>query len=477
MIRRLLALALILALVSPVAARAQNFGNIAPQTVLGNPSTTTKQPARPMPAPTLSPQNYGAKGDGVADDTTAVQAAFTAVCTAAAQRGLYIPDGTYKLTAQIVIPGPCAGMRAQFQSKNAVLSYAGTTNITGILKFDGVNANILSIDFGGGTITGNSHAQNAIWASGMLHSKFHDLKLRNITGSAFLGQFLVVDTLDNITTSNNDGAYTTKPTSCITFQTDGPNGGAYVVTLINPICEGVSGDGWVLSTSNGNVFVGGTSEGNGGRGLTLASDADRNTFQNADLEANAGPDMVVAGNYNQFINLTVASPPASPAHFIGGAGNTIIGGTYNQLTIDAGSTGTSLVGVRYGLAGGGLQNNTNTTTIINSSSTGAGGTTFPASGVATAGVISAIGPSDLRLNAPTGQEITMTINGVAGVNYEPGIFYPVSNNTTNLGAAANHWAAIYGTSFYGGMGATAGVTCTGPPSSSFASAGGIVTHC
>ena len=45
---------------------------------------------------------YGAIGNGVADDTTALQAAVNA--SAAAQRALYIPAGTFMVSAPIVVP-------------------------------------------------------------------------------------------------------------------------------------------------------------------------------------------------------------------------------------------------------------------------------------------------------------------------------------------------------------------------------------
>jgi hypothetical protein len=47
--------------------------------------------------------DFGAKGDGVTDDTTAIQAAITAAGSGSAG-SCFIPAGTYKVTAQITIP-------------------------------------------------------------------------------------------------------------------------------------------------------------------------------------------------------------------------------------------------------------------------------------------------------------------------------------------------------------------------------------
>jgi hypothetical protein len=53
--------------------------------------------------PVLNIKDYGAVGDGSTDDTTAIQNALNA-STLAAPRTIYIPTGTYKITASLVIP-------------------------------------------------------------------------------------------------------------------------------------------------------------------------------------------------------------------------------------------------------------------------------------------------------------------------------------------------------------------------------------
>jgi Pectate lyase superfamily protein len=51
----------------------------------------------------VSVKDFGAVGDGVTDDTAAIQAAINAVITPSGGT-LYFPSGTYKITAKLLIP-------------------------------------------------------------------------------------------------------------------------------------------------------------------------------------------------------------------------------------------------------------------------------------------------------------------------------------------------------------------------------------
>jgi hypothetical protein len=70
------------ALIFAPPALAQNFGNIPPNSVLGN-VTSTARPAVPVPLAQIpgagiTPQSFGAVGNGIANDTAAIQAALNA---------------------------------------------------------------------------------------------------------------------------------------------------------------------------------------------------------------------------------------------------------------------------------------------------------------------------------------------------------------------------------------------------------------
>jgi hypothetical protein len=74
-------LALLLLALSAAAASAQNFGNIPPQSVLGNADPTASKPAQPVPFAAIGTdvKFFGAVGNpATTDDTAAIQAALNA---------------------------------------------------------------------------------------------------------------------------------------------------------------------------------------------------------------------------------------------------------------------------------------------------------------------------------------------------------------------------------------------------------------
>ena len=91
--------------------------------------------------------------------------------------------------------------------------------------------------------------------------------------------------------------------------------------------------------------------------------------------------------------------------------------------------------------------------------------------------ISAPSGQFLGLNAATGSVGVLAINGTAAFYWNGTQFYPSATNTNSIGTSSAVMSAVYSTTYYGGSTPTVGVSCSGTPTASFASVGGIVTHC
>jgi hypothetical protein len=74
---------------------------------------------------TVSVKDFGAVGDGVADDTASIQAAITA------SDSVYIPSGTYKITSSLLVR---SNLKIHGAGKNSSILKSGTSGITVISK-------------------------------------------------------------------------------------------------------------------------------------------------------------------------------------------------------------------------------------------------------------------------------------------------------------------------------------------------------
>jgi len=92
----------------------------------------------------LSVRDFGAVGDGVTDDTAAIQAAITYVCPRS--YGLLFPNGTYKITASLKIPINTTGWSFFGPAQGAeIVQHTIGGNGTAIFEFAGADISQFSI--------------------------------------------------------------------------------------------------------------------------------------------------------------------------------------------------------------------------------------------------------------------------------------------------------------------------------------------
>ena len=168
---------------------------------------------------TVSVKDFGAVGDGVADDTAAIQAALNSTTSTGAVTTVRFPAGTYKITSQLNVPAlasivgdgqgsilrpySCNGLN--FLASNAV----GARRVADIWiyadngsSYKGINVNLDST--AGSRVTGIvfdnvyiSWFGTAVYARGLWHSTFTNCYFLNTyTGILFDGQSVVNSVVD-----------------------------------------------------------------------------------------------------------------------------------------------------------------------------------------------------------------------------------------------------------------------------------------
>jgi hypothetical protein len=195
---------------------------------------------------TVSVKDFGAVGDGVTDDTAAVQAAINAAT--AAGKNLYVPKGTYKLTAQLQVTCGLVGdgsSQTLFQGTNLGVASGFLLNITNGDLFEGFTAD------------GACSADPVSWNSGNFDSftgwrpffmfGVNNAAIRDVIGqNSALGAPIRIELCQDITVENcqairgrggfGDGFYTRR-----SRRVNFVNCRAFDVTRIGYVCEGVAG--------------------------------------------------------------------------------------------------------------------------------------------------------------------------------------------------------------------------------------------
>jgi hypothetical protein len=163
--------------------------------------STTARSLRDRAADTVNVKDFGAKGDGVTDDTGAIQAALTAA--AARKTKLVFPDGTYNVSAPIAINSTYFGVAIEGANYNGATVKA-TASMTAVFDFNDDTQNS-RFEFSGLAINGNGLAQRGVWSRKISNTAFRRLHIYGTTVSALDVGYGWNNDIDQLEIDNNTG--------------------------------------------------------------------------------------------------------------------------------------------------------------------------------------------------------------------------------------------------------------------------------
>jgi hypothetical protein len=170
----------------------------------------------PFLAGYITPQDYGAVGNGTTDDTTAIQSALTA----AAGKSLYIPAATYKITAALTVPINSHISILGDGPSNSVINQTSTT-AAALTITDAVGVSLQGVGFTGPS-SGSGIGLNFVLGS---NSNTFQCDIRDLSVSGFGSHGISIATpnlcnLVRVVSQNNggDGFHTTSSAASTSFQ-------------------------------------------------------------------------------------------------------------------------------------------------------------------------------------------------------------------------------------------------------------------
>lgn len=287
----------------------------------------------------VTPQDFGAKGDGVTNDTAAFAAAILHCQTYG--KCLEIPEAVYILTA-----GSINWAAAKFTVVGhglPTLQYVGAgqgfvANATGIgpgyLKRFRVE-NLL--------ILGSPTLTDGFALTGMVQTRVKNVEVRECTTNAFIIKDDVSGYYENLLHSNPYG--TTKPTYGLRVTSAGTSYTADT-TFVNCVSEDFPGIGCYMEKASGCIMIGGTFEGCA-TGMVVGPTSAHNKFDSVWFEVNSTKDIEEAGLGNSYHNCHFGSNSPSLPNVIVSTGQStkFHGGYMRTAQLQATSRDTKFFGV------------------------------------------------------------------------------------------------------------------------------------
>lgn len=303
-------------------------------------------------------RQFGAKGDAVADDTSALGKVRAFVGAQAHNWQVIFSAGVYCYT---VSPNwAITGLRVIARG-NVVLRYKGTGDAVIIDGGGSAGLDVEDCIFG---MPGNpfvieapKSAKNAIFARALLTGCVVSAVVRGAgSNSAGLLTNWCVLTIFHVQVVPyrsgwyDDGTGAAKPQVGFNLNQRSAGEQTSYCTFVSPVANACQ-FGLYLDNTLGNIFICGDAEFNTNTGAVLTGNARNNKFFGTNFEVNGtagvGADVTCAGFYNEFICDTGSNGVNGGFRIVGGEGNKLKGGVHDYVIVDTGAIGSYVGEITY----------------------------------------------------------------------------------------------------------------------------------
>lgn len=286
--------------------------------------------------------DFGAVGDGVTDDTLAIQAALSS-----GAKAVHVPPGTYIISTTLTFPtGEMTLFGDGMEISTIKFASAGGQYVINVQSLAGILIRDITLD-------ANNNAAAVVFNDSP-RSKLHRIGAKNTTGSAIgMGQ------------TGGDGCHFSEVIGCRIENTD--NHGVYI-SLSNHVrvndnfayniaWSGIDIAGGTFCTVNNNVLVGvgGSGTGSGFGGIRISNQCFNCSITGNTVSAFSRGIMVIGATYCTFASNTLATCNAQgifiAAAVLGGGTqanyNTVTGNTVYDVGIDHDTSGIQYAGIHF----------------------------------------------------------------------------------------------------------------------------------